>query len=113
LGPVRGRYQVRAVRISDQALSDWVPEPPLVATTRQWVPIFSSAGIPPNPQSGVSNSNDTLVQRINAVAKGGIFVRVTLRGIVNETTSLTAVTVSRAVPAGAVQPWNSAEPPGL
>jgi hypothetical protein len=104
-------YQVRAVRVSDQLKSDWVPEPPLVATTRKWDPIFSSAGIPPDPQNGVNNANDTLAQRINAVANGGIFVRVTIRGIVNETTSLTAVTVSRAVPAGAVQPWNSAEPP--
>jgi hypothetical protein len=40
-------------------------------------------------------------------------VRITLRGVVNETTLLTAVSVSRAVPAGAVQPWDSADPPRL
>jgi hypothetical protein len=51
------------------------------------------------------------VQRINGVAHGGSFVRVTLRGIVTETTVLTRVTVSTAVPAGSPQPWDSANPP--
>jgi len=104
-------YQVRAVRSSDQQSSAWVPEPPVVATTRRFETVFTSAGIAPNPQNGVNNADDTLVQRINAVAKDGAFVRITLRGIVNETTALTAVTVSTAVPAGAVQLWNSADPP--
>jgi hypothetical protein len=104
-------YEVRAVRASDLVPSEWVPVPPLVAMTRRFEVIFSSAGIAPNPQNGVNQANDTLVQRINAVTKGGAFVRITLRGIVNETTVLTAVSVSGAAPAGAMEPWDSADPP--
>ncbi|MFO1092479.1 MAG: hypothetical protein U0992_04075 [Planctomycetaceae bacterium] len=79
--------------------------------TRKFDVVFTAAGIPPNPPNGVNESSSTVVQRINAVSKTGIFVRITLRGIVNENTVLTAVTISNAVPAATPQPWDSANPP--
>lgn len=105
-------YQVRAVRDFDQLASEWVPpDPGLPVTTLPWVPIFDTANVPPNPQNGASQANDCIVQRINGVPRSGKFVRVTLRGIANSTSVLTAVTVSRAVPAGSPQEYNSADQP--
>jgi hypothetical protein len=82
-----------------------------MATTRKFEPVFSAAGVTPNPPNGVNNSNDSLVHRISATSKAGRFVRITLRGIVGQTTALSAVTISKAVPATAVQPWNSQDQP--
>lgn len=102
-------YEVVAIRDTDQVPSE--ASDPAVVTTLSWQPILTTANLPPNPQGGVDNANDSIVQRINGVARGGNFIRLTLRGIVNETTALTRVTVSTAVPAGASQPWNSADQP--
>lgn len=102
-------YQVVAIRDSDQVPSE--PSDPAAATTLSFQSILTTANLPPNPQGGVDNANDTIVQRINGAALGGSFVRITLRGVVNETTVLTRVTVSTAVPAGAVQPWDSVDQP--
>jgi len=104
-------YRVRAVRNSEQRVSDWTPDPPLQATTLAWESIFTTAGMPPNPGNGDNQANNCIVQRINGVALGGAFVRLTLRGILNETTVLTGVTISKAVPLGAPQPYDSADAP--
>lgn len=82
-------------------------------TPPNWTTIFSTAGIAPNPNNGVDAANDTIVQRIPAPATGGAKVRVTLRGITNQlpATVLTAVTISRAAPAGGGQPQNSVDAP--
>lgn len=103
-------YQVSAVLFD--VSSDREPaDPGLLVTTPPWVSIFDTANVPPNPQNGATQANDCIVQRINGVARSGKFVRVTLRGIANSTTVLTAVTVSRAVPAGSAQEYNSADQP--
>lgn len=103
-------YQVSAVHF--EVSSDRHPaDPGLLVTTPPWESVFDTSNVPPNPQNGASQANDCIVQRINGVARGGKFVRVTLRGIANATTVLTAVTVSRAVPAGSPQEYNSADQP--
>jgi hypothetical protein len=102
-------YRVTAIRSSDNTRSG--PSNEVMAATLPWETVFTTAGIPPNPGNGDNQANNCIVQRINGLARGGRFVRVTLRGIVNETTVLTAVTVSRAVPAGSPQPYNSADAP--
>jgi len=104
-------YQVRAVPIPGVSPSHTVPVPPLVATTRKFETVFTAAQIAPNPQNGVNSQNDTLIMRISAVSKTGRFVRITLRGIAGQTTALSAITISRAVPATAVQPWDSQDKP--
>jgi hypothetical protein len=82
-------------------------------TPPNWVPIFSAAGIAPNPNNGVEVANDCVVQRIPAPASPGTQVRVTLRGITNQNppTVLAAVTISKAVLAGGAQPQNSVDTP--
>lgn len=102
-------YQVKAIRDSDQVeseLSDAVS-----ASTLEWEPIFTTANITPNPSNGNNQADNCIVQRVNGNTKNGIFVRVTLRGIANQTTALTAVSISRAVPLTEPQPWNSADQP--
>lgn len=102
-------YQVKAVRDSDGVESEL--SDPADATTLSFQSVFTTEGIPPSPSNGVDVNNDCIVQRITGINGSGIFVRITLRGIVNETTELTAVTISRAVPANATQPWDSEETP--
>jgi hypothetical protein len=102
-------YQVMAIRDFDQVES--VLSDPVSASTLEWEPIFTTANITPNPSSGDNQADNCIVQRVNGIAKGGAFVRVTLRGIASQTTVLTAVSVSRAVPLTEPQPWNSADPP--
>jgi hypothetical protein len=105
-------YQVSSVRNSDQLSSDRHPaDPGLLVTTPPWESIFDTANVPPNPDNGATQANDCIVQRINGVPRGGKFVRITLRGISNATTVLTAVTVSSGVPAGSPQEYDSADQP--
>jgi len=83
--------------------------PPI--TLPNWVSIFTTANILPNPQNGVDVAGDCIVQRIPGPAVGGTMVRLKLRGIANQTTDLTAVTISRAVPSTAAQSQNSMDLP--
>lgn len=106
-------YRVRAVRGSDQHVSNWVPDPPLSATTLSFESTFETTTNPPNPAAGIAAAGNGIVQRINGVAisRGGTFVKLTLVGLPNQATQLAAVTISHPVAAGAPQPWDSADPP--
>lgn len=114
-------YQIVAIvgdgkGFDDSLPTDVVSDPATVQITPpitlpNWTPIFSTAGIAPNPNNGVTATGDCIVQRIPAPATGGMQVRVTLRCIANQTTTLTAVTISKAAEAGAAQPQNSLNPP--
>jgi hypothetical protein len=106
-------YRVRAVRTSDQQRSIWVPEPPLSATTLSFETILETTTNPPSPPAGVNLAGGTIVQRINgaAITRGGSLVRITLVGLPNQQTVLSAVTISQALPTTAPQPWDSADIP--
>lgn len=95
--------------LSDAATKEITAGP---VTPPNWVSIFpTTANIQPNPNNGVDASGDCIVQRIKAPAVGGNSVRVTLRGIANELTRLTAVTISKAVPDTVQQAQNSVDQP--
>jgi hypothetical protein len=106
-------YRVRAVRSSDQRVSNWVPEPPLSATTLSFETVFETTTNPPSPAAGIAAAGNGVVQRINgaAITRGGTFVKLTLVGLPNQVTQLAAVTISHPVAAGATQPWDSVDPP--
>jgi hypothetical protein len=106
-------YRVRAIRGSDQLVSNWVPDPPLSATTLSFETVFETTTNPPNPVAGIAAAGNGIVQRIGgaAITRGGTFVKLTLVGLANQVTQLAAVTISHPVAAGAPQPWDSADPP--
>src|SRR5262245_132926 len=106
-------YRVRAVRTSDHAASNWVPEPPLSATTLSFETILETTTNPPSPPAGVNLAGGTIVQRIPGaiITRGGTLVRITLIGLPNQNTQLSAVTISQALPTSAPQPWDSADIP--
>jgi hypothetical protein len=68
---------------------------------------------PLNPAVSLAYAGYCVVQRIDAahLMQSGQFVRVTLRALATADTSLTAVTLSNAVPVTAAQGWDSAGPP--
>lgn len=106
-------YQVRAVRTSDQRVSDWVPDPPLLVTTLEFQTAFDTTTNPNAPAGGVNAAGDCIVQRIpgTAILKGGSFVRITLASLSNLTTQLDAVTISQSLLTPTPEPWDSADPP--
>jgi hypothetical protein len=122
--PTGVQHSYRVIAIVEDGRDDSIKKPvesdpsPTVQITLtpgtgpNWVSIFpTTAGIAPNPNNGVDVAGDCIVQRIRAPASGGTQFRVTLRGIPNQATTLTAVTISRAAPAGAAQPQNSVDAP--
>jgi hypothetical protein len=106
-------YRVRAIRTSDQQHSIWVPEPPLSATTLSFETILETTTNPPSPPAGVNLAGGCIVQRIPGatITRGGTLVRITLVGLPNQTTQLSAVTISQTLPTSAPQPWDAADIP--
>ncbi len=106
-------YRVRAVRTSDEQPSIWVPEPPLSATTLSFETILETTTNPPSPPAGVNQAGDCIVQRIPGavITRGGTLVKITLVGLPNQNTQLSAVTISQALPTTAPQPWDSVDIP--
>lgn len=106
-------YRVRAIRNSDHLASNWVPNPPLSATTLSFETVFETTTNPPSPAAGIAAAGNGIVQRISgtAITRGGTFVKLTLVGLPNQVTQLAAVTISHPVAIGAPQPWDSADPP--
>jgi len=106
-------YRVRAVRTSDQRPSEWVPEPPLLATTLEFQTAFDTTTNPNAPAAGVNAAGDCIVQRIqgSALLQGGGLVRITLIGLATQTTQLNAVTISQPLLIPTPEPWDAADLP--
>jgi hypothetical protein len=61
----------------------------------------------------VNLAGGCIVQRIPGatITRGGTLVRITLVGLPNQTTQLSAVTISQTLPTSAPQPWDAADIP--
>lgn len=81
-----------------------------VAKTLNWKTTYFQ---PLNPTISFGYAGNCVVQRIDSahLMQSGQYVRVTLRGLPNAETRLTAVTISNAVPVSAMEGWDSASPP--
>jgi hypothetical protein len=94
--------------IENGAMKEVVSDPSVAirGKTLKWRPIFN-ATLGPDSRDRLG---DCLVQRISAAAltpkHDGIWVRITMRGVVNQSTHLTAIHISRGRTGG--NPWDSA-----
>lgn len=86
------------------------PSAPASAVTLSWKTCYMA---PLTPAVSLALPGSCLVQRIGAASltQSGEFVRVTLRGLPTAIARLSAVTISKAVPAVQGQAWDSATPP--